>query len=136
MNAIRQPSPTASVLVVDDDAHTRDILDGFLKAQGHDCVAVASGAEAISLCKATHFDCLLLDVALEGMSGLAVAQRLGGSESVIRPTRVFLISGRPKSDFADAMRQGWADGHILKPIASEELLALVRDSLRPAPPAP
>lgn len=79
---------------------------------------------------------MLLDVVLEGASGLAVAQRLGGSESGIRPTHVYLITGKPKSDFVDALREGWADGHILKPVASDELDAIVRSSLRPIPPAP
>ena len=136
LNAIRPNLPPAKVLVVDDDERTRDMLHGFLMSEGHDCVAIANGAEAVALCKSTHFDCMLLDVALEGLSGLAVAQRLGGSDSVIRPACVFLISGRPKSDFAEAIRAGWADGHLLKPIASDELAAAVRGSVRAKLPDP
>ena len=120
----------ASVIVVDDDPGTCAMLCLYLEAQGHQCVTATTGAEAVALCRDRHFDCMLLDARLGAMSGLSVAQRLGGQSSAMRPTHIFLLTGHPKSEFTPALRDGLVDGYILKSDNLEELSLVVRESVR------
>ncbi|MGJ3263390.1 MAG: ATP-binding protein [Salinarimonas sp.] len=71
------PLPSLAILLVDDDplvlAGTRDLLAEF----GHRVVAVGSAAEALARLEVDHaFDVVLSDLAMPGMTGLALAQTL------------------------------------------------------------
>lgn len=129
MRAQLVPLPCATVLVVEDDPSTREMLCMLLEAEGHECVTASTGAEALALCRTRHFDCMLIDATIGAMSGVSVAQRLGGSDSVMGPTHVYLMTGHAKSDFATALRERVVDGHILKPADIHELAEVVRASM-------
>ena len=129
MSSARLPLPCANVLIVEDDRDTLNMLCVLLEAEGHKCIGVDNGPAAIELCVSTHFDCMLIDASLGGMSGVSVAQRLGGHASAIRPTHILLVTGHPKSDFVTALREGVIDGHVLKPADVNELAELVRRSM-------
>ena len=59
-----QASPSLSILVVDDESSLRDTLTHSFTREGHRVQAVANGNEAIALAGESHFDVVLLDVAL------------------------------------------------------------------------
>src|ERR1700751_2806900 len=69
------PMPEA-ILVVDDDAPIRRMLDRTLSAEGYDVTAVADGGEALATVERSAPDLVVLDVGMEGLDGLAVCRRL------------------------------------------------------------
>jgi CheY-like chemotaxis protein len=67
---------SAKLLVVDDEVIMRESLAGWLERDGHAVQTAASGEAALKLCKETRFDILLVDIKMEGMSGLEVLRRM------------------------------------------------------------
>ena len=59
----------ATVLVVDDDCDTRDLLSLYLGHAGHNVVCAANGWEALLALENEHADLVLLDVMMPGMDG-------------------------------------------------------------------
>ncbi|NPT55836.1 hybrid sensor histidine kinase/response regulator [Paraburkholderia elongata] len=92
------PSPQsgmpARVLLVEDDADSRDALSDLLGALGLDCTAVASAEEALPLVPEQRFDVLLTDLTLPGMSGDNLARAVLRQRPDIH---VLLVSGYGKS---------------------------------------
>ena len=70
-------SPVA-VLLVDDDASIRRMLERTLAAEGYDVAAVADGGAAMAAVERSVPDAIVLDVAMPGLDGLAVTRRLRG----------------------------------------------------------
>jgi CheY-like chemotaxis protein len=64
------------VLVVDDDADTRDTLRDVLEDEGYIVLTAASGAEALETLEHTRPDVMLLDMIMPGTSGNAVYDQL------------------------------------------------------------
>src|SRR5215510_2422379 len=67
---------SAHLLVVDDDARLRSLLQRFLTAQGFRVTTAADAAEARALIKSIEFDCLILDVMMPGENGFDLASDL------------------------------------------------------------
>ena len=114
----------ARVLAVDDDADTTATVRALVEMDGHRCYTAQSGADALALCKRHHFDCMFLDERLGPLSGLAVAQRLGGSDSTMRPTHIVLLTGLPREDFLSALRDRTIDSYLRKPATLENIRGL------------
>ncbi|NMM04552.1 response regulator [Paraburkholderia sp. RP-4-7] len=97
----RQPGTPARVLLVEDDADSREALSDLLGALGLDCTAVASAEEALLLVPAQRFDVLFTDLTLPGMSGDNLARVVLSQQPDIR---VLLVSGYGKSaEIGDAI---------------------------------
>src|SRR5437867_6812743 len=113
------------VLIVDDDAGQRSLLDSFLKTQGFDTVPVASGEKALEALRGAEFNMMISDVRMPGISGLETLRRARKEHAVLP---VLLVTA-----FADireavgAMRDG-AVNYLTKPIDLDELLASVRQA--------
>ncbi len=78
--ADENPAQSKRILLVDDDARVRETLSAQLEAAGHMVVAVAEGGAAlVHIESGAAVDCLVADLSMPGMDGLAVtreAQRL------------------------------------------------------------
>jgi PAS domain S-box-containing protein len=78
------------VLLVEDDAPSREAMVELLASFGLPCTAVASAEEALALAPTLHYDILLSDLILPGLSGAALARTLRHTQADLR---VLLISG-------------------------------------------
>jgi two-component system response regulator MprA len=117
----------AAILVVDDDAPIRRMLDRTLSAEGYAVETAADGGEALVAVERSTPDLLVLDVGLPGVDGLAVSRRLR-ARGVAVP--VLLLTARDAVPDRVAGLDAGADDYLLKPFATEELLARVRALLR------
>jgi two-component system response regulator MprA len=123
----------ASVLVVDDDASLRRMLDRTLSAEGFAVETAADGGGALVAVERSVPEVIVLDVALPGMDGLAVCRRLrtkGVSAAII------MLTARDAVPDRVAGLESGADDYLVKPFATEELVARVRALTRRAQAEP
>jgi two-component system response regulator MprA len=117
----------AAILVVDDDAPIRRMLDRTLSAEGYAVETAADGGAALAAVERSAPDLVVLDVAMPGVDGLAVSRRLR-SKGLSVP--VLLLTARDSVPDRVAGLDAGADDYLVKPFATEELLARVRALLR------
>jgi hypothetical protein len=125
----------ARILIVDDDAGQRSLLEGFLRQQGFATATAASGEAALQQLAAGPCDLLVSDVRMPGMSGLETLRRARQTHPHL-PVLLVTAFGDIRSA-VEAMRDG-AVNYLAKPIDLDELMASVRLALAPgsAPAAP
>jgi len=113
------------ILIVDDDAGQRSLLDSFLKSQGFDTIPVASGEKALEVLRTGAINMMISDVRMPGISGLETL-RQARQEHVVLP--VLLVTAYADiREAVGAMRDG-AVNYLAKPIDLDELLASVRQA--------
>ena len=117
----------AAVLVVDDDAAIRRMLERTLAAEGYDVAGVSGGAAALVAVERSAPDLLVLDVRLPDLDGLAVCRRLRGKGLALP---VLMLTARDAVSDRVAGLDSGADDYLVKPFAAEELVARVRALLR------
>ena len=123
---------TAHLLVVDDDARLRDLLQRFLTDQGFRVTAVADAAAARGTLAAMTFDLMVLDVMMPGESGLSLAESLRRDGNEV-PILMLTARGAPEDRIA-GLEHG-VDDYLAKPFDPRELALRIRTILRRAAPA-
>ncbi|MEQ1855698.1 MAG: response regulator [Longimicrobiales bacterium] len=129
------------VLVVDDNATNRRILDGFLGRMGMHASCVSSGTEALAALGAAHgrgepFDMTILDVHMPGMDGFEVARQIRADARFDDLVLVTITSAGRPGDGALCEQLG-ISSYLLKPITPTELrdaiqLTLAREHEEPS----
>ena len=119
--------PDAAILVVDDDAPIRRMLDRTLSAEGYAVETAADGGEALAAVERSAPDLVVLDVGMPGVDGLSVSRRLRAKGLAVP---VLLLTARDSVPDRVAGLDAGADDYLVKPFATEELLARVRALLR------
>lgn len=122
------------LLVVDDDARLRSLLQRYLSANGFRVTAAADALEARALIKSFAFDALVLDVMMPGENGLDLAADIRALHDV--PILMLTARGEPK-DRILGLERG-ADDYLPKPFEPRELglrlTALIRRTRSSVPP--
>jgi two-component system response regulator MprA len=119
-------SPVA-VLLVDDDASIRRMLERTLAAEGYDVAAVADGGAAMAAVERSVPDAIVLDVAMPGLDGLSVTRRLRAKGLAVP---ILLLTARDALEERVAGLDAGADDHLVKPFEARELTARLRALLR------
>jgi two-component system response regulator MprA len=123
----------AALLLVDDDAPIRRMLERTLTAEGYDVVAAADGGAALAAVERSMPDAIVLDVSMPGMDGLAVTRRLRAKGLRVP---ILLLTARDAVHERVAGLDAGADDYLVKPFDVHELSARVRALLRRnAPPS-
>jgi PAS domain S-box-containing protein len=125
--AERGETPESTVLVVDDDAASRELLESFFRKEGFAVVSAASGPEGIRLARERRPAVITLDVMMPGMDGWAVLTQLK-ADPVLADTPVIMVT------IVDDRNLGYALGatdYLTKPVDRERLAALARKYRRP-----
>lgn len=120
-------SSGARLLVVDDDSEVREALGRALKLEGFSVTLAADGAAALDAVREATPDALILDVAMPGVDGLAVARALRAAED---RTPILMLTARAEvGDRVDGLDAG-ADDYLVKPYDVRELQARLRAIMR------
>ncbi len=110
------------ILVADDELIMRESLAGWLERDGHYVEKVNSGEEALERFKEVRFDILLVDIKMEGISGIDVLKQVKESDPDVAV--VMITAYGSISTAIDAMKKGAYD-YLLKPFDPNELGLLI-----------
>ncbi len=120
------PRRAARLLIVDGAEAMRLALEDTLRLQGYDVVAAASGEEALELLRSQHFDLVLTDQAMPGLSGIELAE----ATTRIHPDLpIVLLTGHTDVALARASLQRGASDFVTKPGNIRELPILIERNL-------
>ncbi len=115
------------ILMVDDDARIRELLQRYLTEQGFDIKTVADAKEMDVALSGENFDLLVLDLMLPGEDGLAICRRLRANNMM---TPVIMLTARgDEVDRIIGLEMG-ADDYLPKPFNPRELLARINAVMR------
>ena len=111
------------ILVVDDELVIRESLTGWLQRDGYHVENVPSGEKAIDLLKTKSFDLLLLDIQMDGISGMDVLKHVKEFYPDIDAIMITAYGSIPSA--VQAMKYHAFD-YLLKPFDPEELGVLIQ----------
>jgi len=118
-----------TVLVVDDDVKTVELVKLYLNRDGYRVLAAYDGAAALHLARESRPDLIVLDLMLPGVDGLEVCRSLRSESDV---PIIMLTARTTDEDKLTGLGLG-ADDYVSKPFSPRELAARVRAVLRRLP---
>ncbi|HEX3122431.1 MAG TPA: two-component system response regulator OmpR, partial [Rhodanobacteraceae bacterium] len=125
--------PKIRIIVVDDDARLRELLNRYLSEQGYSVRAVADGNDMNRWLARERYDLMVLDLMMPGEDGLSICRRLRGLGD-----KMPIILLTAKGDDVDRIvgLEVGADDYLPKPFNPRELVARIQAVLRRAPATP
>jgi len=117
----------ARILIIDDDENVRKILDMTLKANGYTVDTARDGKEAIEKSNRNFYNLALVDIRLPDMEGTALLTAM--RETTPKMVRI-IVTGYPSLDNAIEAVDKNADGYIVKPFKTEQLLSMIEEHLK------
>lgn len=127
-DGVRAAAYSSRILVVDDNASNRDVLERRLVREGHRVVCAANGTSALELIVRQEFDLILLDLIMPEMSGFEVLRRLKAAEHT-RHIPVIVISALDELDSVVRCIEAGAEDYLTKPFNPILLSARIGASL-------
>lgn len=115
-----------TILLADDEPDIHDLLTPLLQREGYEVQHAYTGADAVTLARATPPDIMLLDVMLPGMDGLEVCREVRRTETF---PILFLSARGEELDKLIGLGVG-GDDYITKPFSTAEVVARVKAHLR------
>lgn len=117
------------ILVVDDDASNRDLMEAILAGQGFEVITATNGLQALELVTKRSPDVVLLDIVMPRMDGLEACRRIKANPET-QLTPVVLVTALAATQ--DRLRgiDAGADDFLNKPYDPSELLARVRSLVK------
>ncbi|MBX6763826.1 MAG: response regulator transcription factor [Rubrobacteraceae bacterium] len=119
------------VLVVEDDAAVRRVVEYALGGEGIEVEAASSGREATELLEGEGpFDLVILDWMLPDTDGIALCRRIRASGSGMENVPIIMLSVRDDETSIVVGLEVGADDYVTKPFSPRELASRVRAHLR------
>ena len=118
------------ILVVDDSSLARRRVRGILEQAGYDVVEAEDGMAALERYFVEKPDLVVLDLVMKGMYGLDVLAKLLEMDPA---ARVIVASADVQTSSHEMAERAGAAGFLMKPIDTDEVLALVRSTLGTTP---
>jgi Response regulators consisting of a CheY-like receiver domain and a winged-helix DNA-binding domain len=115
-----------TILVVDDHANMRVLIEDYLSEQGYKVITASDGNEALILSRRLRPDLILLDVMMPSLDGLSFMRSFRQESN----TPIILVTARiEETDKIVGLELG-ADDYVTKPFSLKELHARIRAVLR------
>lgn len=121
-----------SLLIVDDEPMTRNLLRLMLERSGFTIFEAEDGLEALEVVAEKQPDLLILDVMMPNMDGITVCERLrADAETAVLP--IILLSARTSPEAIRTGLEAGANKYLGKPVGREDLIRHVREVLDAVP---
>ncbi|WP_288100649.1 ATP-binding protein [Pseudomonas sp.] len=113
--------PALKVLVVEDVALNREVVQGLLQRDGHQVWLAEEAEQALAQCAAQRFDLILLDVHLPGMTGVELCKRIRSDDGPSRTSRIFALTASVQPALVRGYLDAGMDGVLAKPLNLDSL---------------
>ncbi|MEM7496515.1 MAG: ATP-binding protein [Pseudomonadota bacterium] len=120
-------TPGLKALIVDDNGVNRQVLQLILQSLDLEVVAAASAEEALMAHGTRDFDLVMLDIAMPGMPGTVLMQRLREIEAGFgrAPSRMISVTAHTMEHEVRAYREMGFDAHVAKPLKIEAIKEVI-----------
>jgi CheY-like chemotaxis protein len=126
---------SATILIADDDAGSRDALATLLQDQGYSTLGAANGKEALAIVAQNPPDLILLDVVMDDIDGYAVAASIKANPATASIPIIMVTGHIGRGSHVIALNAG-AEAFVPKPIDMAVLSLRIRNLLRLAQATP
>ena len=116
----------STVLILEDDPHTVEVVQLYLRRDGHHVLSATDGIAGLSLAREAQPDLIILDLMLPGMDGLEICRILRQESDV----PIVMLTARADEEDSLAGLDLGADDYVTKPFSPRELAARIRAVLR------
>jgi DNA-binding response OmpR family regulator len=120
----------ARILVIDDEAAVRTMLDQILRAAGHEVALAADGGEGVVQQRAAPADLVLTDLVMASQQGLDTIIQLRREHPKVA---IIAMSGKPAGGTLLDIAHRLGTSILTKPFSAQELLTAVRSALGAEP---
>ena len=120
-----------AVLHVDDDPMNLRVVEEILIAFNHIAVKVTSGREALAMIAERHFDVVLMDIHMPGMTGIEAVERLRAAPGPERGVPVIALTADVFSRRPEEYRALGFNDFVSKPILVADLLTAIKRAAEP-----
>jgi len=120
---------TGTILVADDQAANRELLEELLAAQGFKVITVSDGAAALQESSRAQPDLVLLDVMMPHLNGFQVCEQIKANPDTYLIPVILITALSDRQDRIQGIKVG-ADDFLSRPVDRTELLARVRSLLK------
>jgi CheY-like chemotaxis protein/two-component sensor histidine kinase len=117
-----------SVLVVDDDEDTLELVKRILVQRGYDVQFCSDAESGLRLLAGYRPDLVLLDMTLPGMDGVEMCARIK-AEPATANVPVLMFTARAEDSARERARNAGCDGYVTKPIVMREFAMIIRQAL-------
>ncbi|SEK97219.1 Signal transduction histidine kinase [Roseovarius azorensis] len=131
-----RPCAPLDVLVVEDNANSRVVLEAMLREDGHRVRLASDGIEGVAHAAEARHDLILMDINMPRMGGLEAVRRIRAGSGPSARTRIIALTAHCSPDIETALRGGYLDGVETKPLRRETLRAILAHTGPDAPPQP
>ncbi|MBK5252625.1 MAG: response regulator transcription factor [Peptostreptococcaceae bacterium] len=117
---------TVNILMIEDEAKLLGVVKAYVEAEGYVFTGASGGVEGMRLFNSRHFDLLLLDLMLPGMSGETVAEEIRKNSSI----PIIMLTAKSAVESKIGGFKLGADDYVTKPFNPRELMERMRAVLR------
>lgn len=117
------------ILIVDDEAHIRELLKFNIEKNGYIPYLASTGKEALEIARENHVDLMLLDLMIPEMDGFEVCKEIRKDNIISNVPIIMLTAKGEELDKILGLELG-ADDYITKPFSIRELMARIKALLR------
>ncbi len=124
-----EPARPLKILIAEDSADNRFLLQAYLNGSPHQCTFADSGKAALNIFAAESFDLILMDMQMPVMDGLSATRAIRALEqekgTAAIPILALTANARPED--VEASRNAGCDVHLSKPISKDKLLCAIEE---------
>lgn len=112
----RQPSLNKTILIVDDEPDTAEMLGEMLRISGYNAIHACAGAQTLSLMLNHKPDGVILDVLLPDQSGIEVLKNIRRDPRLAQIPVILISGSNAPADVQQGMQAG-ASAYLTKPVS-------------------
>ncbi|MDB5651107.1 MAG: hypothetical protein JWL62_2627 [Hyphomicrobiales bacterium] len=130
MIAADEPVLLLRVLIAEDVASSRMLLEGMLRKMGHHVVAVSNGVEAVEQVRKDDFDLVLMDIQMPEMDGREATRLIRQMPGHKGRVCVIAVSANCDVEMAEAVTKDGFDDTLVKPIRPAGIAFLINQIMK------
>jgi DNA-binding response OmpR family regulator len=116
-----------SILLLEDDKKLASEICTYLQNQDFECHVVNDGTKSIELFNKHHFDLLILDISVPGLSGIEVCNKI---RAIKNDVPILMLTALEEVNVKVKALESGADDYLVKPFHFEELFARTKALIR------